>query len=158
MPLSNRDPFADNAQHLKTFPDHVLLDIARNDAAQKPYRLLAVEILQVRKSPKLTHPEIQHLVNELEIELDGIVFEHPAPGPGPLTSSVTTTTMFADGPIIENEPEESSDLPPEAAFIPTTTIDRLPKVPDVPPPPPSVPTEPKPPRTRKKKKDPVNAS
>ena len=47
MPLSNRDPFSDNAAHLKTFPDHVLLDIARNDAAQKPYRLLAVEILQL---------------------------------------------------------------------------------------------------------------
>ena len=103
MALSNRDPFSDNAQHLRTFPDHVLLDIARNDAAQKPYRLLAVEILQVRKSPLIKHPDIQFLVSELEIELDGIVFEHPAPsGPGPLTSSITTATMFADGPIISN--------------------------------------------------------
>jgi len=79
MPLSTRDPFEDNSQHLRTFPDHVLLDIARNDAAQKPYRLLAVEILQVRKSPLIKHPDIQFLVSELEIELDGIVFEHPAP-------------------------------------------------------------------------------
>ena len=126
MPLSGRDPFEDNQKHLRTFPDHVLLDIARNDAAQKPYRLLAVEILQVRKSSLIKHPDIQSLVSELEIELDGIVFEHPASnGPGPLTSSDTTATMFADGPIDNgftgfDFPEEVVDVPPsEPTAVPT---------------------------------------
>lgn len=143
MPLSTRDPFEDNSQHLKTFPDHVLLDIARNDAAQKPYRLLAVEILQVRKSPLIKHPDIQFLVSELEIELDGIVFEHPAPsGPGPLTSSITTATMFSDGPVIENESSDS--LSEVVEIVPTTD-------------PSPVPSEPKKPHTRKPK-EPVDAS
>jgi hypothetical protein len=143
MPLSTRDPFEDNSQHLRTFPDHVLLDIARNDAAQKPYRLLAVEILQVRKSPLIKHPDIQFLVSELEIELDGIVFEHPAPsGPGPLTSSITTATMFADGPVIENESSDS--LSEVIEIVPTTD-------------PSPVPSEPEKPHTRKPK-EPVDAS
>lgn len=126
MPLSNRDPFEDNSAHLKTFPDHILLDIARNDSAQHPYRLLAVEILRARKSSKIKHPDIQHLVAELEIELEGIEFEHPAPsGPGPLTAGVTTATMFGDGPVIDNsipapQLEPSIDVPPpEPSPIPS---------------------------------------
>lgn len=135
MALSTRDPFADNSAHLKTFPDHVLLDIARNDAAQKPYRLLAVEILQVRKSPLIKHPDIQFLVSELEIELDGIVFEHPAPGgPGPMTSGVTTKTMFSDGPVVENETKGETDVPPtEPTPVlpqPKAKTTRKPKEPD----------------------------
>jgi hypothetical protein len=99
MPI---DPL-DSIHITKNFPDHVLLDIARNGSAQQDYRLLAVEILNARKSPKLQHPDIQFLVRDLEIELEGIVFEHPAPsGPGPLTAGVTTATMFADVPI-QNE-------------------------------------------------------
>jgi hypothetical protein len=89
MPI---DPF-DSTHFTKNFPDSTLLDIARNGSAQHDYRLFAVEILHARKSPKLQHPEIQGLVRELEIELEGIVFEHPAPGPGALTASVTTETL-----------------------------------------------------------------
>ena len=130
MALSTRDPFADNSAHLKTFPDHVLLDIARNDAAQKPYRLLAVEILQVRKSPLIKHPDIQFLVSELEIELDGIVFEHPAPGgPGPMTSGVTTKTMFSDGPVVENETKGETDVPPTPLSVPTEPKPKKPRKP-----------------------------
>jgi hypothetical protein len=122
MPI---DPL-DSIHITKTFPDHVLLDIARNGSAQQDYRLLAVEILHARKSPKLQHPDIQFLVRDLEIELEGIVFEHPAPsGPGPLTASVTTETMFADGPI-QNEftgfdgVEVEADIPPtEPEAVPT---------------------------------------
>ena len=128
MALSNRDPFESNNAEIKTFPDHVLLDIARNGAAQQPYRLLAVEILQVRKSPLIKHPDIHSLVSELEIELDGIVFEYPASkGPGPLTASVTTATMFSDGPIDNgftgfDFPEEVVDVPPsEPPEVPTET-------------------------------------
>ena len=107
MPLSGRDPFDDNCAHLKTFPDNLLLDIARNESAQMDYRLFAVEILQVRKSEKLKHPDIQHLVKELEIELDGIVFEHPAPVEAPtLSASVTTKTLYG-----EPEPPPD-DIPP----------------------------------------------
>ena len=55
MPI---DPL-DSVHFTKDFPDHVLLDIARNGAAQHDYRLFAVELLLARKSPKIKHPEIQ---------------------------------------------------------------------------------------------------
>jgi hypothetical protein len=108
MPLSKRNPWEDNAAALRTYPDHVLVDIARNDSAQHDYRKLAVEVLWVRKSPKIKHPELQHLVHELEIELDGIVFDHPAPsGGGPLFASVTTDTIFSQ--TVEGIPEAGQD-------------------------------------------------
>jgi hypothetical protein len=149
MALSTKDPFEDNARHLRGFPDHVLLDIARNDAAQKPYRLLAVEILQVRKSPLIKHPDIQFLVSELEIELDGIVFEHPAPGPGPLTASVTTETMFADGPIVSETlgGEEGGAGEGVVGTLTETSSEES----DVQKTDPPVPPKPKPTRSRKKK-------
>jgi hypothetical protein len=128
------DPFDDKGIHLKGFPDSALLDIARNGSAQRDYRLTAVEILKTRKSPRITHPDIQDLVRELEIELDGIVFENPAPS-GALKASVTTRTMAEDVEFIDNGV-------PEPEVIPT----------DVPPTEPEiVPTEPKPRRTRKPK-------
>ena len=101
MTLSKRNPWADNAASLRTFPDHVLVDIARNDAAQHDYRKLAVEVLFNRKSEKIKHPDLQQFVHELEIELDGIVFEHPAPG-NPLIASITTETMSRDY-LVENQ-------------------------------------------------------
>jgi hypothetical protein len=102
MPIqSTVDPFGKDFSHLRSFPDYVLLDIARNGSAQHDYRLLSVEILQGRKSPKINHPDIQDLVRELEIELDGIEFEHPAPS-GALTASVTTKTMAEDVEVIDN--------------------------------------------------------
>ena len=128
------DPFDDKGIHLKGFPDSTLLDIARNGSAQRDYRLTAVEILKTRKSPRITHPDIQDLVRELEIELDGIVFENPAPS-GALKASVTTRTMAEDVEFIDNGV-------PEPEVIPT----------DVPPTEPeTIPTEPKPRRTRKPK-------
>lgn len=116
MPIqSTVDPFGKDFSHLRSFPDHVLLDIARNGSAQHDYRLLSVEILQGRKSPKIKHPDIQDLVHELEIELDGIEFEHPAPS-GALKASVTTKTMAEDVEVIDNSDSESegiqSDVPP----------------------------------------------
>jgi len=92
-----QDPWDDHNAHLVPFPDHLLFDIARNEAAQRAYRRHAVEILVNRKSPKVKHPDLADLVAELEIELDGIQFEYPAPsGPGPLIASVTTETMQAN--------------------------------------------------------------
>lgn len=118
------DPFGKDFSHLRAFPDHVLLDIARNGSAQHDYRLLSVEILKARKSPKIKHPDIQDLVHELEIELDGIEFEHPAPS-GALTASVTTKTMAEDVEVIDNSGPES-----EAAIdIPPTETDPVPAKP-----------------------------
>lgn len=113
MAISKRDPFEDNWKHLSTLPDYVLFDIARNESAQRDYRLKAVEHLYVRKSSKVQHAELRELVHQLKIELEGIEFEHPAPsGPGPLIASVTTETMFSDGPVPkvshESELEEIS--------------------------------------------------
>ena len=104
MTLSKRDPWADNAASLRTFPDHVLVDIARNDAAQHDYRKLATEVLWNRKSPRIQHPDLQPFVRELEIELDGIVFDHPAPG-NPLIASITTETMSREDvlPALQSE-------------------------------------------------------
>ena len=97
---TKRDPFSDNWQHLATLPDYVLFDIARNESAQRDYRLKAVEHLYVRKSPKVKHEDLRHLVHELKIELAGIEFDHPAPsGPGPLVASITTESMW--GPTAE---------------------------------------------------------
>jgi hypothetical protein len=179
MPVQpTKDPFGADFYHLKTFPDHVLLDIARNGAAQRDYRLLAVEILQARKSPKIKHPDIQDLVRELEIELDGIVFEHPAPsGPGPLVASVTTETMFSEGPIdngftgfdgIETELDlkrrkahpvevKFEDYPPRLkAALGISDESFLGVPPDIPPTEPaSVPSEPKKPRQPRKPKEPT---
>ena len=65
------------------------------------HRKLAVEMLVGRKSPFARHADLLPFITELAVELDGIELNHPAPesGPGPLTSSVTTVTMFNDGPL-----------------------------------------------------------
>lgn len=106
MALSNLNFWEQRFQQLGDFPDHVLVDIGRNDAAERRYRLFAVEVLAARKSPKLKHPELQGLVRELEIELEGIEFVHPAPsGGGPLVASITTETMFSDTPEVPVVPE-----------------------------------------------------
>lgn len=99
--MSKVDPFFDGNKHLLPLPDSVLRDLARNDAATRDYRKAAVEILFNRKSPYVKHTDLAPFVAELEIELEGIVFDHPALGPGPLSSSVTTRTMFSDGPVVE---------------------------------------------------------
>lgn len=104
------DPFGKDFSHLRSFPDHVLLDIARNGSAQHDYRLLSVEILQSRKSPKIKHPDIQELVHELELELDGIVFENPPPSEA-LSASVTTKTLVKDIEAIDNAPKFSIKEP-----------------------------------------------
>jgi hypothetical protein len=132
--MKSTDPFFDGHRHLAHLQDYVLLDIARNESAQMDYRLFAVELLQARKSEKLKHPDIQHLVKELEIELDGIVFEHPAPSePGPMTSGVTTQTLYGTGEeVIDNsDPISPDSVSTTEADVSTTE-------------PTPVPTEPKP--------------
>lgn len=94
MTLSTRNPWEYNSAAIREYPDHVLLDIARNDAAQHDYRKLAVEVLVNRKSPKIKHPDLAPFVHELQIELDGIIFDHPAPG-NPLIASITTESLNA---------------------------------------------------------------
>ncbi len=126
MTLSKRDPWADNAASLRTFPDHVLVDIARNDAAQHDYRKLATEVLWNRKSPRIQHPDLQPFVRELEIELEGVIFDHPAPG-NPLIASITTESMSREDvlPALQSEmavpdseaEEASAEVPsPSQAF------------------------------------------
>ena len=112
---SKTDPLFDNFAHLKTFPDHILRDIARNDCAEHDYRKHAVEILVVRKSPLVKHPDLQPFVHELYVELDGIPFEYPDPGPGPLVAGVTTKTMFANEVVRDSlsDPEVEIGSEPE---------------------------------------------
>jgi hypothetical protein len=149
MPI---DPL-DSTNLTKNFPDAALLDIARNGSAQKDYRLLAVEILQARKSEKLKHPDIQHLVQDLEIELEGIVFEHPAPGTGALKAGVTTRTLYGT-PEQQFTGFDDVDVLDEPKL---STPEVLPS--DVPPTEPApVPTEPKPKKPRKPKDDQPDAT
>lgn len=108
------DPFSDKGQHLLPLPDHILLDIARNEAAQHDYRKLAVEVLINRKSPKVKHPDLYKFVEILkaELELTEIEVVQPDLGPGPLFASVTTDTVFASN-FVEHESldEKASDDP-----------------------------------------------
>lgn len=105
------DPWDDNREHLKSFPDHILLDIARNDAAELRYRLLAVELLQRMKSPRANHEDIRHLVRELDIEMEGVQteFEFPITNvpAGPLSCSVTTATLYGEEKV--EIPENGQD-------------------------------------------------
>ena len=102
------DPLQDIGKLLLTFPDSVLRDLARNECAPHDQRKLAVEILVNRGSTYARNADLLPFVAELAVELDGIELDHPAPPPedtpGPLRASVTTKTMFADGP-----PEEETD-------------------------------------------------
>lgn len=103
--MSKVDPLDDHNRHLVGLPDHVLRDIARNEAASREYRKAAVERLVVLKSPHAKHPDLRELVQELEIELEGIQFEYPSSeGPGPLTCGVTTETMFGHTVYEVHEP------------------------------------------------------
>jgi hypothetical protein len=135
MPLPN-DPFFDYFQHLKSLPDHVLRDIARNDCAEFDYRKQAVEVLVVRKSPLANHPELREFRDVLDAELDGLQFEYPAESEfipktvtaGPLTASVTTKTMFGEAPSLVTEIKKTEpspnfpDAPPsESVHISQTT-------------------------------------
>lgn len=136
-PLSNKSFWEQRFEQCGDFPDHVLVDIARNDAAERRYRLFAVEVLVARKSPKVQHPDLRHLVHELEIELEGIEFVHPAPtGGGPLAASITTESI-GYSPEIQNAsevaqlssgeanppaPEAKNDLPvPPSNPVPAKT-------------------------------------
>jgi hypothetical protein len=95
------DPFS-NTDFLRGLPDATLRDLGRNDAAKHEFRKLAVEILLARKSPLAKHEELRQFVRELNIELEGIEWDHPAPG-NPLVASVTTETMFGQ-PVDDNQP------------------------------------------------------
>jgi len=95
------DPFFDHHQHLRGMPDATLRDLVRNDSAPWEYRKFAVEILSVRKSPFIKLDYMLPFVHELEIELDGIQFDHPAPSE-PMRASVTTETMFG-GDVVDME-------------------------------------------------------
>jgi hypothetical protein len=128
------DPFEDHNKHLLHLPDHILRDLGRNEAAPRDYRKAAVELLLNRRSPYAAHTDLQGFVHELEAEMEGIQFEFPAPETafsqatetGPLSASVTTTTMFSDGPIDNQEPlvptEIQPPLPTESAHaeVPAT--------------------------------------
>ena len=101
MPANN--PFFDHYLHLRSLPDATLRDLGRNEAAPRDYRKFAVELLLNRRSPYAKHSDLQQFVVELEAEMDGIQTEFPAPepvGPGPLTCSVTTKTMFG-GDVVD---------------------------------------------------------
>ena len=111
----SRDILDDSFAHLKDFPEHVLLDIARNGAAMPQYRIAAVEIMMRNGFPKASHPDLVGLVQQLEIEMDGIqmVFDSPikVAGPGPLTCSVTTATMTTQDIVHLPDTKDEDGLP-----------------------------------------------
>ena len=117
-PLSTRDLWDDRNEQLGMLPDAALFDLARNEAAEHRYRLFAVEILMGRKSKRILHPELRGLVHELNIELEGIQFEYPAPSSSPMVASVTTETLY--GPEFAPESQEES----------VQEMDETPKEPD----------------------------
>jgi hypothetical protein len=88
---------------LQTYPDHVLRDIARNDAANYDFRMQAVELLVVRKSVFANHEDLLPLVEELRAEFDGVIFEYPPSEdkttPPVLSASVTTKTMSVESEV-----------------------------------------------------------
>lgn len=104
------DPLDDHYAHLRHLTDSILRDVARNDCAPHDYRKFAVELLLVRKSPYAEHEDLREFVRELEAEMGELQFEYPAPepGPGPMVASVTTATMFSDGPLPTKEELEAS--------------------------------------------------
>jgi hypothetical protein len=137
------DPFFDNYAHLTQFPDHILRDLGRNDAAPHDYRKQAVELLVVRKSPFAKHEDLRRFVEELNVELDGVEFEHPPQTPT-LRASVTTATMFG-GETIDMEAlrQYAASLDQNTKF---TGFDF-----EIPPPSAPVPSQPKKPRQSKPK-------
>jgi hypothetical protein len=104
------DPLDDHYAHLRHLTDSILRDVARNDCAPHDYRKFAVELLLVRKSPYAEHEDLREFVRELEAETGELQFEYPAPepGPGPMVASVTTATMFSDGPLPTKEELDAS--------------------------------------------------
>jgi hypothetical protein len=100
----------------------------------------------VRKSPHAQHEDLQGFVAEIEAELDGLVFEYPDPSvtntpnlpslatttPGPLTASVTTKTMFSDGPVDPESPDPEPDTvvpEQESTSVPTPEPEDVPAKP-----------------------------
>jgi len=120
MPRKLADPFDDKHQHLKSFPDHVLRDLVRNESADMGYRSFAFELLYNKKSPYVQHEDFKYFREKLEAEFEGIQFEFPAPSEetessGPLTAGVTTKTMFGEPEVIDNSDVQKMDEPVEAA-------------------------------------------
>lgn len=89
----------ESIQHL---PGHILLDLARNEAAPKAMRKAAVELMIANKFPQAKHPEVRLLLLEIEdenkarVEVQDIVetaVESPIEPVGPFKASVTTKTL-----------------------------------------------------------------
>ena len=109
------DPFDDRGRHLKHLTDEILRDTARNECAPRDYRKLAVEILLVRKSPYVKHEDLRELVHELNIELDGLQFEYPAPPPSPtMTAGFTTKNLFGEEVPIPEVKDQDAPQPESA--------------------------------------------
>lgn len=120
------NPFDDGGAHLRTFPDATLRDLARNDSAPWKYRKQAVEVLHVRRSPLIKHPDLEPLVHELSIELDGIEFAKPESGPGPLTAGFTIATMFG-GEVTDMEVLRKAEMAPKFTGFDEVQITDKPK-------------------------------
>ena len=111
------DPFFDGNRHLLALPDSTLRDLARNECTTRDYKKFAVELLLSRKSPYAQHEDLRELVQELEVELDGIQFEFPAPSDErPETNSApsasfTTKSMFGDEEPIDNTEHPAARKP-----------------------------------------------
>lgn len=86
---------------IKHLPGHILLDLARNEAAPRNMRKAAVELLVANKYPQANHPEVRLFLLEIEdenrarAEVQDIV-ETAAETQiesGPFKASVTTETL-----------------------------------------------------------------
>ncbi len=60
--------FAQRESHLGGLPAHVLLDLARNEAASREWRKAAVELLLDKGFAQANHPELTAVVMEIKAE------------------------------------------------------------------------------------------
>lgn len=99
-----------NHDEIKSFPSHILFDIARNDQAQYDARLIAIEELIDRDDHRALHPDLALLAREVfakrESRVDLIEFPVPtitvhAEPPSVFTASVTTDTLMQSEQMID---------------------------------------------------------
>lgn len=65
---SSKQFWDDRYAHLNHLPEHILFDLARNDAAPSEYRLTAVEIMLKKGFKKAKHPELARFAEIIEQE------------------------------------------------------------------------------------------
>lgn len=96
------------AEQIGHLPAQILLDLARNEAANRDWRKAAVQFLLDGKHPQAGHPELAGFVAEIQQEKTAsndvqAVVEAAIEDefPGAPSASVTTSSLWQDA-VIEN--------------------------------------------------------